>query len=451
MKPWLTLAAPLAGLLVALRLAPRRSRLVRVAPLSAADIDAHLANHTLVHIGGQHRGGTTLLASAFGTHPLIATHGSYDAAATSTPEHLHGEGLFLQDVYSKMSLDHPPLFFLKKRALAAGCRLLQLLGMSKAWREDHCRLLEGVGSYAFSSEARELARPAHPLAAREPARRLFAQWAAWWDLSRPVLLEKSPSNALAAAMLSGMWAAAGSRDTRFVFISRHPLVQALAMRTFVDDLGLRALVQHWLAVEEAIRQSVRNGQLRQHSVAMLSLEGLASRPRYTMEALLAWIGLEPRCHYGRYGCVGGHVGGQQWARSVLDIDDSAMSLEHPGPSRPNDGCTAQAAWHVPDAWLRTVHRDPNGKYAERYASELKRSATAREQHEALVAEFGQRVYEVSGYTLKSHAPEDERIERSERGILWGPRGRETSNFGYGPNRETLEWWRGWCGQKEVRF
>ena len=402
-------------------------------------LDAHLENHTVVHVGGQHRGGTTLLASAFATHPLIATHGIYDAAATDAPQHLHGEGLFLQSVYPKLSLDHPPLFFLKKRALWVGDTLLWLLGVSETWREDHCRLLEGAGSYALSSHAREMARPGHPLAARAPpARRLFSQWAARWDLSRPVLLEKSPSNALAAVMLSGMWAAAGSRGTRFVFITRHPIMQSLAMQPFVDDLKLRGLVQHWLAVEEGIRGGARRG-LEERSVAMLSLEALASRPRHVMDALLAWLNLEPRCHYGRYGCAAAG-GGDHWAGlRVLDIDDSAMSLEHPGPARFCSAATKEyiATHRVRDddgtiwserpqaaAWLRTVHGDPNQKYADRYADELEDSELARERHEALVAEFGQRVYDVSGYYLD-------------------PPGSYRQTWRLQPSRSP-EWWGQWC-------
>ena len=406
-------------------------------------LDAHLENHTVVHVGGQHRGGTTLLASAFATHPLIATHGMYDAAATDAPQHLHGEGLFLQSVYPKLSLDHPPLFFLKKRVLWLGNTLLWLFGVSDTWREDHCRLLEGVGSYALSSHAREMARPGHPLAARAPpARRLFSQWAARWDLSRPILLEKSPSNALAAVMLSGMWAAAGSRGTRFIFITRHPIMQSLAMQPFVDDLTLRGLVQHWLAVEEGIREGARRG-LEERSVAMLSLEALASRPRHVMDALLAWLNLEPRCHYGRDGCPAAEGGGDHWAGlRVLDIDDSAMSLEHPGPARFCSAATKEyiATHRVRDddgtiwserpqaaAWLRTVRGDPNGKYAVRYAAELDDSELARKRYEALVAEFGQRVYDVSGYYL------DHPQYLGSYGLAWRLE----------PSRSS-KWWSQWC-------
>ena len=162
-----------------------------------------------------------------------------------------------------------------------------------------------------------------------------------------------------------------------------------------------------------------------------------------MEALLAWIGLEPRCHYGRYGCVGG----DRWARSVLDIDDSAMSLEHPGPAR--GGCPAEANhynhqgadWYEQPqvaAWLRKVHGDPNRKYAERFASDTLGEIddnSGVERHEALAAELGQRVYEVSGYRLLDYDRHTARTGPSRGGMGEGPE----------------EWWRGWCGQKEVRF
>ena len=215
-------------------------------------------------------------------------------------------------------------------------------------------------------------------------------------------------------------------------------MQSLAMRPFVDDLGLSDLVQHWLAVEEAIRQGARAG-LRQHPVAMLSLEGFARNPRWTMHALLVWLKLEFTCNFGRFGCAAVEGG----LPRVLDIDDSAMGLEHPGPSGPFD-CGVEldeyfedlylsanlpdfTTWSdLPqaDAWLRTVERYPNSKYAKQYADEIAGSVYARERHEALVAEYGQRVYEVSGYRLGNDF--------------------HGQSFNEPPDRGTV-WWREWCG------
>ena len=57
-RPLASAAAVLAGLLVGPLLSSlQRSRLVREVPLTESGIDAHLRNHSFVHVGGQHRGG----------------------------------------------------------------------------------------------------------------------------------------------------------------------------------------------------------------------------------------------------------------------------------------------------------------------------------------------------------------------------------------------------------
>ena len=167
-----------------------------------------------------------------------------------------------------------------------------------------------------------------------------------------------------------------------------------------------------------------------------------------MEALLAWLNVEPRCRYGRDGCAAD--GGDHWAGlRVLDIDDAAMSLSHPGPPPSLLGyCSAKeneynaahrvrgdydATWReLPQAaaWLRTVHGDPNRKYAQEYAAELEQSALARERHEALVAEFGTRVREVSGYKL------------AVADFRW-PGAALEPVFSF---RDSKEWWGRWCAR-----
>ena len=104
-RPLASTAAVLAGLLVGPLLSSlRHSRLVREAPLSESGIDAHLRNHSFVHVGGQHRGGTTLLWRLLGTDPAVAAHGGDalprglepevgalpDGATLEDPHELHG-------------------------------------------------------------------------------------------------------------------------------------------------------------------------------------------------------------------------------------------------------------------------------------------------------------------------------------------------------------------------
>lgn len=87
-----------------------------------------------------------------------------------------------------------------------------------------------------------------------------------------------------------------------MFITRHPLAYALAMQRAFTDAGeaahggLRALVQHWVAVERHVQHSAR--QILAHDpsaqVALVSLEGLAASPGLLLRELRCWLH-EPDC------------------------------------------------------------------------------------------------------------------------------------------------------------
>jgi len=68
-------------------------------------------------------------------------------------------------------------------------------------------------------------------AAAAGSKRLFQQWSMWWNTSRAVLVEKTPENFLMGPFLQAEF---GRERTRFVFIVRHPLVWALAIRKWVE-------------------------------------------------------------------------------------------------------------------------------------------------------------------------------------------------------------------------
>lgn len=386
---WASIAVPLAGFVIAALLAPRRPHFVAEADLTDDELEAHLANHSFVHLGGQHRGGTTLLWSGLGTHTAFASHGPWKFAAV---RELHGEGLFLQDVYPRMSLDHPRLFLVRKRLLRLGCTVARVavaavFGRAEAdgpWLSERCRMHEGVGGYALGGEP----RPSPDASAnRQSARALLSQWSVHWGasgMSRPWLLEKSPSNALIAPWLSGIWASYAA-PVRFIFLTRHPIMQAMAMRAFVDDLSTRDLVVHWLAVEGAARAAVR--VLPPGSVALTSLEALAAEPAKVVGRLLCWLASTP-------------------APSNDDGDDeeeegSASRLARECPVSGADAVAGSpwAATEAAQAWLRFVRRRPNAAYRSEYAAGIGASSEAASAHAALVEEFDERVGVVGGYGL----------------------------------------------------
>ena len=88
MRDAFTTAAALAGGVVAAGLLSQfqRSLLIEEAPFTAEELRRHLRNHTLVHIGGHHRSGTTLLWGALEGHPAVGDQRSH------AREHASGRG-----------------------------------------------------------------------------------------------------------------------------------------------------------------------------------------------------------------------------------------------------------------------------------------------------------------------------------------------------------------------
>lgn len=338
------------GVCIALYFTPRRGPLVSEMALGDEEVVAQLRNHSLLLIGGQHRAGTTLLRGGLATSDLVAAHPHEKPRRAGTRYDLHGEGVFLQDVVPRMGLDHPPLFFAKRRAGQAACAIHPGLPQWLPGSWAGCRLLEGVGSYALGPA------PSPAEATASAGRRLFRQWASHWDLMRPVLLDKSPSNAVAAPLVDALWRAAGATSpARLVLMSRHPIAQIFAMEAFIDDVPLRGRLEHWVAVEKKGRAAGR--RLGAHHVRLVALEHLARAPLAVVSALLQWVA----------------------------------------------GPTAQAWASSPAAlqWAEGVRPRPNKVYADEYTDAVAGDAVMRGNHARMVAEFASPAMELGAYSIPS--------------------------------------------------
>jgi hypothetical protein len=90
---------------------------------------------------------------------------------------------------------------------------------------------DGLGRYAFAPSAHMT--EAHALNSAASSRQLLSEWGAYWNLSKPVLLEKTPTDMLTSrllqALLTPQGAPRGTFNTRhFLFVTRHPIAVALA-------------------------------------------------------------------------------------------------------------------------------------------------------------------------------------------------------------------------------
>lgn len=199
--------------------------------------DGVSAGERLVFVGGLHRSGTTATAQLLSAHHQVS-----GLTATGQTE---DEGQHLQDVYPA------------------------------------ARTYGGAGRFAFAPAAHltELS----PLATPASAARLLAHWGPYWDLSRPVLVEKSPPNLVMTRFLQALYPQA-----RFVIVVRHPVPVALSTSKWASLTPLRRLVEHWVRAHEIFLADAP--RLRQ--VHVVTYEHLVRDPVATLGALGAYLGLD---------------------------------------------------------------------------------------------------------------------------------------------------------------
>jgi hypothetical protein len=196
-----------------------------------------VSGHRLVFVGGLHRSGTTPLTRCLAAHPQVS-----GLADTGVAE---DEGQHLQDVY-------PP-------ARARG----------------------GPGRFALHPAAHLTEES--PLLTPAVADRLLAAWRPHWDLTRPVLVEKSPPNLLMSRFLQ-----AAFPEARFVMVVRHPVIVGLSTRKWARLRPLGALLDHWFAAHRTLEADA--ACLRR--LLVVKYEHLVADPERTLAGIAGFLELD---------------------------------------------------------------------------------------------------------------------------------------------------------------
>jgi hypothetical protein len=193
--------------------------------------------HDFVFVGGLHRSGTTLLARVIARHDEASGFRETEAAAN--------EGQFLQSIY--------PI---------AG-------------------EFGGVGRFGF--DERSHMTEDSPLATEESGERLFEDWGRYWDLSKRVLVEKSPPNLLKLRFLQALFP-----DAAFVVIMRHPIAVSYASQKWSES-SLDSLIEHWLVCHEILLEDAP----RIRRLMLVRYEDFVADPAAIVAGIHEGLGLTP--------------------------------------------------------------------------------------------------------------------------------------------------------------
>ncbi len=152
------------------------------------------SNHQLVFICGLHRSGTSIFFKSLKQHPDISGFEN-----TNVDE---DEGQFLQSVY--------PI----------------------------AKKFGGPGRFGFAPEMH--LTESSKLITPQNRDTLFREWSKYWNLDRPILVEKSPPNLIKTRFLQALFPQA-----TFIVITRHPIAVALATKKW-SYTSLQSLIHHWV-------------------------------------------------------------------------------------------------------------------------------------------------------------------------------------------------------------
>jgi len=194
-------------------------------------------------LGGLHRSGTTLLFRMLREHPAVSGFANNQDANQWLG--VEDEGQFLQSVY-------PP---------------------AMCWG--------GPGLFAFSPEAH--LTEASELLTEENRTKLPREWFPFFDLSKRVLLEKSPPNIIWTRFLQSVFP-----NSWFGIIVRHPVAVSLATEKWCPT-GPISLIEHWLVAHETFEKD--RAHLKR--VMTVKYETLISQPPATLATIYEFLGLDP--------------------------------------------------------------------------------------------------------------------------------------------------------------
>jgi hypothetical protein len=138
-----------------------------------------------------------------------------------------------------------------------------------------------VGRFGFDPRAHLTEESVLNTAAN--AQKLLSEWSRHWDMTRPVRVEKTPSNLLRMRLLAQLMP-----PSLFIIVTRHPVASCLATLKWTEG-SLFSLLSHWVHCYRIARSDAA----RLPHVIWTSYEAFVARPEEELNRLLQFAGLEP--------------------------------------------------------------------------------------------------------------------------------------------------------------
>lgn len=210
-----------------------------------------VSGKTFLFIGGLHRSGTSILHRLLCEHPAISGFGDTGVA--------EDEGQHLQSVYPA------------------------------------AHRYGGPGEFALDRNAHLI--ETSDLVSRDNRDKLLREWGAYYDLSKTVLLEKSPPNLIMSRFLRALLP-----GSKFVFIVRHPVAVSLATAKW-SKRSLAQRMLHWRQAHAIMLGDIGS----RDDCLVIRYEDLVASPAATLDRIRRLAGLDrfsPAAaiadHNGRY-------------------------------------------------------------------------------------------------------------------------------------------------------
>lgn len=193
------------------------------------------SQHRLVFVIGMHRSGTSMLAQMLARHSQISG--------------LTGTGMFMDE----------------------GSLVQKVLPLPP-----------GVGSLALKRHARFDESSAY--ATPETAAALWDSWSPYWDLSKPVLIEKSPNHIMSTRLLQALFPKA-----IFICILRHPVAQALAISKWASNRTVLQFLLNWDLCQRRLWSDLPHLKRK----IVFRYEDFCAAPQAMFDAFFRFIELAP--------------------------------------------------------------------------------------------------------------------------------------------------------------